>query len=386
MRIVVVIVMSIFMLGLFANAGRQIFLWLMLIFKGISQPIYGVCFGLLVAAVLAAFVVSRIPGTGICRGLFLIGHYALGVLVYVVLIANIASLVLFFGRLSHLIPSPVPRGVLLVSGAVSLLLTAGLTIYGVIHAGDVQTRQYTVGVGKEEDRTKSLRIALISDTHLGYVIEEKHLAKVAAAVNAIQQDIICIAGDVFDGDMTSLSNPEKLQALFRGMEAEYGVYACLGNHDAGAGYPQMLEFLEGAGIQVLMDEAVVIDRRFVLAGRRDSSPIGGQGDSRREMEGLPDAESLPVIVLDHQPGNIDEYGGDVDLILCGHTHRGQMFPFNLITSAVFDVDYGYYRADSTAPQVIVTSGAGTWGPPLRVATDNEVVEINVLFPGLDGDW
>ena len=145
----------------------------------------------------------------------------------------------------------------------------------------------------------------------------------------------------------------------------------------------MLDFLDGAGIRVLMDEAVVIDQRFVLAGRRDSFPIGAHGDSRKNLEGLPDDKSLPVIVLDHQPGNIDEYGNEADLILCGHTHQGQMFPFNLITNAVFDVDYGYYRAGETTPQVIVTSGAGTWGPPLRVATDNEVVEINLLIPHLE---
>lgn len=177
--------------------------------------------------------------------------------------------------------------------------------------------------------------------------------------------------------MTALSDPLKLQALFGSIESEYGVYACLGNHDAGATYREMLAFLDGAGVQVLMDEAAVIDGRFVLAGRRDSFPIGNQGEPRKGLEGVPEAADLPLIVLDHQPGNIGEYGGDVDLILCGHTHRGQMFPFNLVTDAVFDVDYGYYRAGDATPQVIVTSGAGTWGPPLRVGTDNEVVEINL---------
>ena len=84
--------------------------------------------------------------------------------------------------------------------------------------------------------------------------------------------------------------------------------------------------------------------------------------------------------MDHQTGNIRDYGEETDLILCGHTHKGQMFPFNLITDAVFDVDYGYYRASVDSPQVIVTSGAGTWGPPQRVATDNEVAEILVMLP------
>ena len=122
-----------------------------------------------------------------------------------------------------------------------------------------------------------------------------------------------------------------------------------------------------------------IDSRFVLAGRKDSFPIGGQGERRGSLE-LPErTEDLPVIVMDHQPGNIRDYGKETDLILCGHTHKGQMFPFNLITDAVFDVDYGYYRASVDSPQVIVTSGAGTWGPPQRVATDNDVAEILVML-------
>lgn len=379
MRIVLVVAMLLVLTGLFVNAGRQIYLWLMLVFRGISQPIYRVIFGFLVLAVLAAFVVSRIPGVGIHRLVFRFGHYALGILCYVVMAANLASILMYAGRLIRLIPSPVPDSVSLAAAAVSLFLVVGFTVYGTVHAADIQIRRYTVGLGQEQDGEDTLRIALLSDIHLGYVIEEKHLAKVVAEVNALKPDIICIAGDIFDGDMTSLSNPGRLQALLGSMEAKYGVYACLGNHDAGASYQQMISFLDGTGIRVLMDESVVIGQRLVLAGRRDSSPIGRQGDSRKALEGLPEAAILPVIVLDHQPGNIGEYGSDVDLILCGHTHQGQMFPFNLITNAVFDVDYGYYRAGETAPQVIVTSGAGTWGPPFRVATDNEIVELTVTL-------
>ena len=370
-------IMLLVMVGLFANAGRQTYLWLKLIFRGMNQLLYGLVFGVAVVAVLSVFVISRMPGMGDYRFLFRAGHYALGILCYVVLVANIAGFLLFTGKIIRLIPLPLPRPVSVTAGLVSLLLIVVLTVYGVIHAGDIQIRRYDIGLGQEQEPTGPLRIALISDIHLGYVMEEEHLTKVVASINEIRPDVVCIAGDIFDGDMTALLNPERLQALLGRIESKYGVYACLGNHDAGPTYQEMLTFLDGAGIQILMDEAVVIDRRFVLAGRRDSSPIGKQGESRREMEGLPEAEGLPVIVLDHQPGNIGGYGSDVDLILCGHTHRGQMFPFSLITNAVFDVDYGYYRAGDTAPQVIVTSGAGTWGPPLRVGTDNEVVEINI---------
>ena len=375
MQIVVMVMMLLVLAGLFVNAGRQTCLWMKLFFRGMSQPLYGVCFGAAAVAILAVFVISRMPGMGNYRRIFYIGHYALGILCYVVLAANTASLLLFVGRLIRLIPTPVPRPVSATAGLVSLILVAAFTVIGVVHAGNIQIHRYDIGLGREH--TGVLRIALVSDLHLGYVIEEEHLARVVASINGIHPDVVCIAGDIFDGDMTALADPESLQALLSGIESRYGVYACLGNHDAGPTYQDMLTFLDGAGIRVLMDEAVVIDRRFVLAGRRDSSPIGNQGEARKTIEGLPEAGGLPVIVLDHQPGNIGGYGSDADLILCGHTHRGQMFPFSFITNTVFDVDYGYYRAGDTAPQVIVTSGAGTWGPPLRVGTDNEIVEINI---------
>lgn len=386
MRIAGVIMMLLVIIGLFVNAGRQTFLWLRLIFKNIHPIVYGLVFGLMVGVVFAAFIASRVPGSNVPRSIFLVGHYALGALVYLVMIVNVASLFLLLGRVVKIIPSPMPHNIGLITGAIVLLLVAGLTIYGGVHGTTIQTKRYTVEIGQEQtqealdSKADSLRIALISDIHLGYVIEENHLAKVIRAVNAMNPDVICIVGDTFDGDMTSLSNPEALQSLFRKLDAKYGVYACLGNHDAGASYKQMLEFLSEADIQVLMDEAVVIDGRFVLAGRRDSRPIGGQGDAREALKGLPKRKELPVIVMDHQPANISEYGSEADLILCGHTHKGQMFPFNFITNALFDVNYGYYRASPAAPQVIVTSGAGTWGPPARVGSDNEVVEITVVFP------
>lgn len=385
MRIAAMVFMLIILVGLFINAERQIYKWLSMIFQGLNRPVSGMVFGLLVLTILAVFVVSRIPGMGAYGTLFLIDHYALGFLAYVVIITNAVSLLLFALRLTHLIQFPVSRSVRLVSAALSMLLAVGLTVFGAVHAANIQIRRYHVRLGQEQAGMETIRLVLLSDIHLGYVIEEKHLAKIVSAVNALKPDIICIAGDIFDGDITSLANPGKLMGLFGKMESEYGVYACLGNHDAGDGYQPMLDFLDGAGVRVLMDEAVVIDRRFVLAGRRDSSPIGAHGDSRRKLEVLPDAGPLPVIVLDHQPGNLDEYGSETDLILCGHTHQGQMFPFNLITNAVFDVDYGYYRANATAPQVIVTSGAGTWGPPLRVATDNEIAEIDLLVPHLESE-
>ena len=162
------------------------------------------------------------------------------------------------------------------------------------------------------------------------------------------------------------------------LRATYGVWACLGNHDAGTTAPDMQAFLQRCGIGLLNDKHTAIDSKLILIGRLDASPIGGYGGLRRQALNLDGIDGeLPIIVLDHNPAHIHEYGAEYDLILCGHTHRGQLFPASLITNRMYTVDYGYYRADPESPQVIVTSGVGTWAMPMRVGTDSEIVRIRL---------
>ena len=310
-------------------------------------------------------------------------HYVLGAAVFVVIFVNFANFALFILKLCRLLRPSLYQRAAVTAGTAALVLSALLSIYGSIHASVIQTKNYELALQETKGKTDSIRIVLISDLHLGYVIGEKHVGKIVEAVNAVNPDLVCIAGDIFDGDITSLKNPPGLQKLFRQISASYGVYACLGNHDAGTGYEEMLEFLDKAQIHLLQDQEVLIDNRFILAGRKDSGPIGSQGEKRAEIKKITKTEDFPRIVLDHNPENIDEYNKSTDLILCGHTHRGQFFPVNLINEAAMEVNYGYYRKNEQSPQVIVTSGAGTWGPPLRVGTDNEVAVIDVSLPSIE---
>lgn len=386
LQIITVLILGLLsLIGLLVNTARKIFIWLRPLLVGVSPLIYGIMYGIVISAILTFFVVSRIPNNGVPRIIIRIAHYALGFFVYIMLFVNFVDLLLFLAKILRLVPRTLSQQTSLIIGSAVLLIAVGLSIYGMIHSLSIKTRSYEVKLHqlREGEESDSIKIALISDIHLGYIIEENQLKKIVKAVNDVKPDIVCIAGDIIDGDMTSLKAPDALQAILAEIKASYGVYACLGNHDAGASYQDILKFLEGANVRVLQDEAVVIDNRFVIAGRKDSSPIGGQGDKRGEFKIPVGAEKLPVIMMDHQPANIREYENNADLILAGHTHKGQMFPFNYITNAMFDVDYGYYQRPNNGAQVIVTSGAGTWGPPQRVASDSEVVSIKVLFPKID---
>ena len=141
-----------------------------------------------------------------------------------------------------------------------------------------------------------------------------------------------------------------------------------------------------ANINNLKDQAITVDERFVLVGRVDASPIGGYGNGEvKRNENLDEIlhgtnSELPVVVMDHNPARADGYGNEVDLILCGHTHRGQVFPGSLITGLMYTVDYGHYQKDANSPHVVVSSGVGTWGLPMRVGSDCEVVRVRLSIP------
>lgn len=368
--------------GLCFNAGRTIYNGLKHL-ASLNPWAFGITYGLVITLVLGMFLVSRAPSMGIPPLFFTVAHYGLGVIVYIVLIVNSASLLLLLARLLNILPATAVKQAAVAVSALSLAIAAALSIYGGVNGAALQTNRYTVQLGSGSSTENAIQIALVSDLHLGYVMTETRLERIVAAINATNPDLVCLAGDIFDGDITALTNPEGLQALFHAIEAPYGVFACLGNHDAGPHYQEMLTFLQQAGVRLLADETVLVDNRFVLVGRKDSSPIGDQGAVRATVMALPPDNSLPVIVMDHQPGNIGNYGAETDLVLCGHSHRGQMFPFNLISKATYTVDYGYYAAPESGVQFIVSSGAGTWGPPFRVGSANEVVGITVFLPAQD---
>ena len=276
-----------------------------------------------------------------------------------------------------------------VATGIALFIAILLMVYGVYHARNIRTVYYTVSLNKEFNRP--LRIALVTDLHLGGTVGKEWAAAVVDAVNRAGPDIICIAGDLFDSGLGAVPDPEGVGEELRLFTAPMGVYACPGNHDVdrpspgsmtGGSLDRIIVFLTEANIRLLLDEVILADELFYLAGRRDARPIGldQQRKSAEELSAGLD-RTIPFIVMDHQPvdfANAEKAGAD--LILSGHTHRGQFFPGSVITAMMFKnagaVHHGYWR-EKTA-QGIVSSGAGVWGPPVRIATNSEVVIIDII--------
>ena len=338
----------------------------------------------IVGAVVVLLVLGFVRGwmplpQGVKHMLGWAGGYGMGICMYLLLFTAAADLLLLAPKLMKLSFTVHP----LFKGFVTLgvlLLTAATCIGGFVNARNIRHVSYDIHLQGKQDLS-DLKVVMISDLHLGSVGSENRLEKIVDEINGLNPDVVCIAGDFFDTDFGSIRDPDRAVETLHKLRSTYGVYACLGNHDGGQTHDQMKAFLERANIRLLDDDYTVIDDRLVLVGRLDGSAIGGYADAKRKPLSeffLREDLSLPVIVMDHNPSHIDEYTTEADLILSGHTHKGQVFPDNLITNGMYTVDYGYYQKDADSPHVIVSSGVGTWGMPIRVGSNCEIVTIH--FP------
>jgi predicted MPP superfamily phosphohydrolase len=267
---------------------------------------------------------------------------------------------------------------------IGALFAAGLSVYGFIHDEQLAIKKYHVQLSEDPI---GLKIALVSDMHIGSVNSEKRIADIVNEINRLDADIVCIAGDIFDGNAKFIQNPDKVSSLLKTIRSKYGVFACLGNHDAGKTCEQMIKILQDADVHLLNEALSVIDNRYVLVGRLDAFPIGGYSDFMFRIPAHDTMQwarkyNLPIIVMDHTPpkkkdmSKIKHYYGNV-LLLCGHTHKGQIWPFGFVTKMLFANDYGYLPKEGDRPHIITSCGAGTWGMPMRVGTTREIVRIDV---------
>ena len=373
--IVFIIVAALIFTGLNLYVGSRIFQWLEALFPGINKAIF-ICIYVFIALTL---ILGNLPLPAALKGLLgWISSHWLGAFLYLLLFFLAADLCWFTGKALKLIPAALLQHIRFCFSTLAVLLAMAVVCYGLYNANQTKTVFYDISINKS--MPAAMKIVFIADLHLGGANSEQRLAGIVQKINGLHPDIVCIAGDIFNDDYYSIRNPEAASAAFKSIEAAYGVYACFGNHDGGKSIGEMMDFLQRSNIRLLNDEYVVIDERLVVAGRLDSSPIRGFGGLHRknfsEVTARLDTD-LPLAVLDHNPANIGQYGGEVDLILCGHTHRGQLFPGSIVTGRMYTVDYGYYQKDANSPQCLVTQGVGVWMIPMRVGSSNEIVCVTL---------
>jgi predicted MPP superfamily phosphohydrolase len=256
-----------------------------------------------------------------------------------------------------------------------------LIIGGFINAIIPVTREYNITINKSAGTVKNLRIAAVSDIHLGSIIRKRSLIKMSQMIKELKPDLILLLGDIVDGEIGPVLRGDLLQ-YFTYPKSIDGLYAITGNHEFIGGAARTIPYIESKGIRVLKDEIVTLDGGIQLIGRIDRDSFRFYRKERMPLgELMKQVDSTkPVILLDHQPFHLDEtakYG--IDLELSGHTHNGQLWPVNYITAMIYELSYGYLKKGNT--NFIVSSGYGLWGPRVRSGSRSEVLLINIKFTG-----
>jgi len=223
------------------------------------------------------------------------------------------------------------------------------------------------------------KIVQLSDIHIGGLIDEKFIGDIVSSVNNLKPDLVVITGDLID---IKISSAKQVLEKFTKLQSRYGTYFIVGNHEYFHGIEEIIVTAKSLGITVLENENVYIgekDKGFNLAGVYDVFGYRINKFMPDMQKALQNKESnSPTILLAHQPRFIDEVKEGVDLMLSGHTHGGQLYPFRFLVQIVQPYIVGLHQHNENL-QIYVNKGTGFWGPPMRLGATSEITEI-VIHP------
>lgn len=351
--------------GLVYYIGWRGFRWLR---PKSSSRRFKILYSLIIVLAGSSLFVGRMSGITFIN---MVGAYWMACFYLLLLLVPLAHISVILLRLTRLPRHRTQKW----AGIVTMGLFVFFLVYGLFNAYNPVVRNYDIKMEKGSSTLDSLQIAMAADTHFGVMSGKNHAERLVKNINALHPDIILLPGDLFDDDIQPFLD-QKIDRVLSKLDAPYGVYASLGNHDKHDGTMQeLIEALENSGIQILYDEIVDVQGQFTLIGRKDRTER-----DRLSLHSLMDGVNLtkPTILLEHQPYELDIAQQEgIDLMVSGHTHGGQVFPGNLITDAIYENDWGYLKKEQL--HTVVTSGFGFWGPPIRIGTRSEIVTIQVQF-------
>jgi len=328
------------------------------------------------------FLLRNTPYCTVCEVVTWAGSFWLGAMLYFFLFAIAFDLLFLANNYLHFVAFDIREqavnfGKIVFLSAVALVSI--VMVFGYCNSRNIKPKEVEMFLPRLPAEHDALSIALVSDIHLGIIIHEERLEEVVDGVNTLEPDIILIGGDVFDESERIVDN---MVGTLSRLRSRYGVFAVLGNHDFYAGHKALVGIMERANITVLRNRLVTVPGVINIVGLDD--PEGARfgepwGGSIEDLVSEKD-DALPTLLVYHPPIRMDEFAAaGIDVMVSGHSHNGQIFPFCYITNLVYAIGYGYGRVGSM--QVYVSSGVGTWGPPMRVGTHSEIVKIT-LHSGL----
>ena len=330
--------------------------------KALFKIIYFILFFLLSNILVFGFLFD----SSIIRA---IGFYWMAIFYILFLTVPILHIVVFTTRFTKFKTVQVEKW----AGWLTLLMIVVIMAYGSYNAYNPVVQTYEVKINQENEQKDTLNIVMAADMHFGLLSGKNHAARMVEEINKLQPDLVLFPGDIVDDSIHEYVR-QGMVDIISNIESTYGVYASLGNHDKGD-IPELIEILEISNMNVLYDETIEIADSVTLVGRRDKTEKHRL--SLSELLKNVD-QSKPVILLDHQPYELeiaDKQG--VDLLVSGHTHRGQLAPFQFITRSIYENDWGYIQKGEL--HSVVTSGFGFWGPPIRTNSQSEIVQIQLHY-------
>jgi len=249
-------------------------------------------------------------------------------------------------------------------------------VYGYFEARDIRTERVRITTPKIPAEAGRVKIVQISDVHLGLIVREERLKRILRVVKSESPDILVSTGDLVDGQINDLAG---LVCLLEGVNPRYGKFAVTGNHEFYAGLDQAIEFTSRAGFKMLRGDKFAVDGLLTIAGVDDPAESRySQRHGRNERELLSGIHpNTFTILLKHRP-LVDTHSiGLFDLQLSGHVHKGQIFPFSLITWLYYPIHAGKLNIRDNS-LLYVSRGSGTWGPPIRFLSPPEVTVIELV--------
>jgi hypothetical protein len=315
------------------------------------------------------------------------GYLWLGVMFYLLVLLLLGELPVLVIRLAQrrharrtgtLAADPGRRLLLRRGAAVAAGVAAvGVSGFGVWRAyAPPRVTRLQVPLARLDRRADGLRVAVIADLHVGPLFGRRQVERVVDLVNSLDADLVTVVGDLVSTEVGAVARDA---VPLRRMRSRYGTFFVTGNHEYYHGYEEWLEAADDLGLRVLRNERVEVAHRggaIDLAGVNDRE--GSRFDDPPDYAAaLGDRDpSRPVVLLAHQPVQVHQAAGyGVDLQLSGHTHGGQVYPFDYLVRLDQPMVSGLAEIDGT--QVYVTDGAGFWGPPMRVGADPEVTLLEL---------
>jgi hypothetical protein len=337
----------------------------------------------LVLSYIAGRFLERVWQSALSDGLIWIGSYWLAAMVYFLLAALAWDLVRLLLHILPVVPADAVGFIRerkeWVLGAVALGVVVLIAI-GHWNAATPRLRTLDLTLRRPLDGMDSMRVVVASDIHLGTIVGARRFERIAGIINDSAPDLILLPGDIVDEDLAPVIRANLGEAL-RSLKARYGVYAVTGNHEYIGGAEEACRYLQEHGVRVLRDEVIALPNGLQIVGREDLASRQFGGKSRLPLESLVARcdSTRPVVLMDHQPFHLEEAAGArVDLQLSGHTHHGQLWPFNHITDAVYQISHGYGLIGET--HFYVSAGVGTWGPPVRLGSRPEIILLTLRSP------